>query len=809
MTKDKYVDINNIDFLDLMNRKWYQQHFGTKWFVAIRHCWLVVISSIWVFIPHHYYAGAVVIVPVFGVVIGAALSSWTIIANAAALIFASMIASLFSTLLTVIVPRHLYWIMFILVAIFVFIITSFANSRRWLTINTVRKVLVDTSTNLFFTQTMTDQQKYDLFWQQIVCALALLAAAILVNMVMPTLASRMFIVKAEKALRWMKIYYRGIGCKLVASSVDAAVASTKNPMSESSAIDQIWLMKLPLAKRNKKTETSNDNRGDDEDVEGLATTTLENNITDDQLSEIEVRLVNELNKLAALYSETNQERWNSHLLPLYDKLLADLEINFKQLMTLKMAISKRFSSITSRKIIGPMTPSLNLIIEEVYHQILFIMDILENCYKKSDISNSPEEDNINVPTQLNQSMLATEELVRQSKTSYRQLITAYQNDNVETLYLDDITRAQFCISAIMTIAKKQRTLVNTIYTINENRRRYPIQFEILIHGGWFILSAFPRYLYSFFTYFKKDSENENNTALSKLRSMFMETFILNNRWQFPLQLSVAYVSCLVPMYYIDGYKISDSFLIKSLWAVVSVSIVMAPSIGATVSRFIHRLFGTVIGAGMGLLISFIVKLIPNTVPSREVALLVGTFLCILPSSFFQQNPKFSYAGMVTGFTYIIIVFAPYQTGVFNEMNAVMRTFMLIIGFIWIILTTFIVFPFFTYRSSRPNLYKISHKMVESFGDIVNGALQLELESTPGGVVAINIGKNSQKSQEIADTIREISIDAEIQEFESNIAKFDQDIKAFSIPLIHERACAISDDQQFSILLNLFININMF
>ncbi|EFA76357.1 hypothetical protein PPL_10122 [Heterostelium album PN500] len=185
----------------------------------------------------------------------------------------------------------------------------------------------------------------------------------------------------------------------------------------------------------------------------------------------ENKLTDQINRLTTLLAECRQERWNAPLISSYEKLLSLLEMNQKQLISIKLSVNHGFSVMARQEVIFPVLPFLDSIIEEVFLQIGLIIHILVHRIKKENNANQADQ---LYTTILQQSFEETEALVEECRNTYKKIVKEYQRTNLPALRATEITKVHFFIFAVAL------TSAVAPFYYYEGRSYH----ELVIHGIW-------------------------------------------------------------------------------------------------------------------------------------------------------------------------------------------------------------------------------------------------------------------------------------------------------------------------------------
>eukprot|EP01133_Synstelium_polycarpum_P014535 gene14535-17170_t len=790
-------------------KKWYT---GLRARVALKEAIIVSVSSIWIFIPTGFNPNTLLLVPVFIVIIACNVSVWPSILNGAVVVYATGISSIFLLIVFRVCPSSgpLYWTTIIPVFFSSYIVACIATTpgHRWFNPLVLKKFLIDISILLYFSPVHDrDTQIIENFVISMFIFVSIFVVGLCAS---PTLATRLFMKKAIKTINSTRIFFRGVGYSMEASVIkqDDSVNMVKNnsfsfpmfpypdefdddeatveeepiglspeivlppakdtdiqdlksvgqlPLSRSGAIEKEMFTTTAIVEKKKKKKKK---------LEYISTSVPLP--TEHDLYLMEVKLTHEIDRLTSLLRESRQERWNTSLIGSFDKVLSMLEMNQKQLITIKLAVSHGFSRMATQEVILPMLPFLNSIIEEVYLQMGLMIEILTGDVTPEDLrhmgqviqqpsSSSPSGgDPVVIPPtltsekslhQLTKSILQasfeeTEALVDECKNTYKNIVKEYQRTNLPTLPAAEITKVHYFIFGIMTFALHQREFSNVVFQIKKDVRKCSVQVEILRYGLLYLATSFPYFIINrtkrIYNYIiskpiidpvTDKPVPKRRVVLGHIRDLTAYLYMVfwqNNKWKFPIQLTIAFTVACAAFYHFQGQH-HGVLVINGLWVCATVALVMSPSLGATMTRGFHRMIGTVLGAILGFLIALAVKEVP--VPAKEIILMVVALIWIFMVSYVQQDPHYSYAGAVAGLTYLIIAFGQYFEPHFIYTYAVMRAFHITLGVLWVLIVSAVFFPYHTYKTTRLALFKLANDMANTYVDIIELGLSSNISET--------------------------------------------------------------------------------
>eukprot|EP01132_Coremiostelium_polycephalum_P004577 gene4577-5714_t len=470
------------------------------------------------------------------------------------------------------------------------------------------------------------------------------------------------------------------------------------------------------------------------------------NTAEKEFQKIQTRITTQVNRLLLLLGECKQERWNSNLTQSYDQLLVLIETALKQLISLKHSCDGGFGRVISQEILTPMMPFLECIIEEVHLQIGVIMEILtttENYEDEvemitivppsspTDQQQSPSIETLKTTKKSKKSILEmsfqeTEELINKSSDFYKQIVLEIQKSEIPTLPAAEVSRVHFYIFGIFQFALQQKQVAELVYKIKKDyHQKDYIHMELMKHGLWYIFMSLPLYVWHRLLdiyHFIQSPREKTIQFFKQLWPYIWTTFFMNKRWHFPLQASIAIVSSIVALYYFEG-RSYNQLVIKGVWTSCTVVLVMSPSIGASITRGFHRIVGTIIGGFAGYAISLLSSVIPT--PAKQIVLIIFSFIWVTLGSFVQQDPRHTYAGAVTALTFLIVALGQYLSKDYSVMYAVMRSFHIVCGVVWVVIINVVVFPYFSYKATRVKLFTLVITMNNVFIKILKLGLKLD------------------------------------------------------------------------------------
>ncbi|RKP17017.1 hypothetical protein ROZALSC1DRAFT_24632, partial [Rozella allomycis CSF55] len=165
---------------------------------------------------------------------------------------------------------------------------------------------------------------------------------------------------------------------------------------------------------------------------------------------------------------------------------------------------------------------------------------------------------------------------------------------------------------------------------------------------------------------------------------------------------------------------------KGSWALFTVYVVMSPTIGASLSMGIWRIWGTLAGAISALLIWI---LIPGIKAEMGILQILCSIVVVWPLTFMRLYTKYSRIGIVALTTFSLILYGKVLDTIIHENNpqsnvsdiyqlALRRSVMIIVGVIACLLMSLVLFPYFAKVAARNELGKITQKLSLLFSKIV-------------------------------------------------------------------------------------------
>ncbi|EGC38032.1 hypothetical protein DICPUDRAFT_14919, partial [Dictyostelium purpureum] len=475
----------------------------------------------------------------------------------------------------------------------------------------------------------------------------------------------------------------------------------------------------------------------------------------EDLLKMEGKLNDQIFRLSIILAESRMERWNAPLIAQYEQLLALLEMSQKQLITIKQSIDEGFEIKTRQEMILPMIPFIDSIIEEVHLQNCLFIDILKSPEKydyekagevtsKTIIGKDVDINSIHYKRKvLEMSFEETQELINSSKIFYKSCVKEYQRGDNLMFHESEISKVHFFLIGIFSFASSQKRISDIVLKVKKLQRYEPIIVELLRYGVWFIITSFPLHIYKRVIKVKniiqKEKEERQKWKQNKAScfvdesmvpysawkrfwkftlNWFWATFFANKRWVFPLQVAIGFTSTIIIFHYFDGKRYHE-LEVHGMWTCITTVIVFSPSLGATSTRSIHRMIGTIGGGFLGFLVSWLTSVVHNE--GREVLLFIFTFFWIFAISHIQQDPRYSYAGSVSGLTFIMVSYGQYLSHDYTVMYAVMRCLFITMGIVWVLVLSLVIFPFFTYKSNIERAFKNASNITNTFIKILENS----------------------------------------------------------------------------------------
>lgn len=143
------------------------------------------------------------------------------------------------------------------------------------------------------------------------------------------------------------------------------------------------------------------------------------------------------------------------------------------------------------------------------------------------------------------------------------------------------------------------------------------------------------------------------------------------------------------------------------WAAISVIAVMQTYLGNTVEKAIMRVFGTFLGATVGLLLGTLVA-------THFLYFTLSCFLAVFVGYYFSTQSKYPYAYVLGALTCFLILGEILINPSFSFSMAVWRTSEVLIGVIGTVITSFLIFPNTAETKIESLLKKITATQTELF-----------------------------------------------------------------------------------------------
>ncbi|KAK5581487.1 hypothetical protein RB653_001520 [Dictyostelium firmibasis] len=494
-----------------------------------------------------------------------------------------------------------------------------------------------------------------------------------------------------------------------------------------------------------KTKKHKRNKQNDEDSK--------TQFNEKELNTLESKLTGEILRMTALFNEAKLERWNNDLISNYNKLVLLFELSSKQLISIKKAIKNGFTPLASQELINPLIPFIECLVEEVYLQMGLMIDILSsntpnfiiNNNNLNNINNNINNNSSNniidiVGSILEESFDESEELVTRVRGAFRKSVEEFESYGHQVLSFPEVTSVCYFFHNIMTFTLQQRQLANLLIKVKKQQHKESCRLELVRNGLLFILTGLPIFIINRFKnlikWFNnnnndqdnnsninndKKENNENNNIFKRCMKWIEFNCIRDLKWRYPLKVAFGLMSSIIAFYYFEGRRHGD-LVIHGIWTCATVMLVMVPSVGATITRGTNRIVGTIFGAFVGFLTSLLCSIIPT--PGKEIVMLIIIFIFVYFISFPQQDVRYSYAGAVSGITFLIIVLGQNFSKNFDYMYAIMRAFHIVMGVVWVIFISLFIFPYFTYKATRIKIFQVTNNMSDTFIKIIENGLRL-------------------------------------------------------------------------------------
>ncbi|KAK5584504.1 hypothetical protein RB653_006116 [Dictyostelium firmibasis] len=462
------------------------------------------------------------------------------------------------------------------------------------------------------------------------------------------------------------------------------------------------------------------------------------NPLEEDMQILEIEISNRIATMTTLLSESKGERWNDDLNDNYDKLISMFEMTLKQLISIKSSIKGGFSQISNDELIQPLIPFIQCLIEEVYLQMGIMIDILKN-----------QEFNINdhesVFKLLSKSFDETQELVDRVKGAFKYVVKEYQESSSQLLSNDDVTKVHFFVHGILSFSLQQRQFADILIKVKKQQHLYSVRWELIRYGLLMVLTGFPLMIFKRFKFIKNklfgcgSSSSKTVTKEKKNENIFISVFkwiyfhfFKDNKWRFPLQMSIALITSTIPFFFV-GDGVTDSsgtFITFGLWTVTTIVFIIGPSVGASITQGFRESRGTLGGAIVGFLVSLLCSVIPT--PYKEIVIIVFIFIFTFCISYPHQNKIHGQSAEICALTFLLVLLGQNLTHDFDYMFAVLRTVHIIFGVVWNAIVCLIVFPYFTYKDTRIKIFKITNNLSDTFINIIVNGLRMNEQINGNG-----------------------------------------------------------------------------
>ncbi|KAN0009553.1 hypothetical protein ACTFIU_006848 [Dictyostelium citrinum] len=496
------------------------------------------------------------------------------------------------------------------------------------------------------------------------------------------------------------------------------------------------------------------------------------NPLDEEMQILEVELTNRIATMTTLLSESKGERWNDNLNDNYDQLISMFEMTLKQLISIKSSIQSGFSQISNEELIQPLIPFIQCLIEEVYLQMGIMIDILNN-----PLFNINDHDSVSKV--LLKSFDETQEMVDRVKGAFKQVVKEYQESNNQLLNNDDLTKVHYFVHGILSFSLQQRQFADILFGVKKLQHSSSVRWELIRYGLLMVLTGFPLMLIKRIKFIKnklfggsssssasssKEIKNDNNLFISICKWIYFH-FFKDDKWRFPLQMSIGLTTGTIPFFFVGDGVSDDSgmFVTYGVWTVTTIVFIIGPSVGASITQGFRESRGTLGGAIVGFAISLLCSVIPT--PYKEIVIIVFVFIFTFFISYPHQNKIHAQSAEICELTFLLVLLGQNLTHDFDYMFAVLRTVHIIFGVVWNALICLVVFPFFTYKNTRIQIFQITNSLSDTFINIIINGLRMNEQinniNNNGGSIDFNNGNNNNNSIKRHQDIKNILINYDI------------------------------------------------
>eukprot|EP01133_Synstelium_polycarpum_P015298 gene15298-18118_t len=444
----------------------------------------------------------------------------------------------------------------------------------------------------------------------------------------------------------------------------------------------------------------------------------------EQLRQVNTSYSKYMSRLYMYLADSRKEAWRESLMPSFQDLAQRLERNHRILLSLHVSILPYISQRISA-ILLPLLPYINVLIEESTRMFVIMEKQLLTCIghrhrlkrtaKLVDISITPD-----TPirwTTLDESqrlVMATFESIDSIsfdlRRKYNKLLPSSQGHQCGFDY--ELSRFHFFIVGIVRFAEDQKQLSATIYHISTN---FCTKRHVMI--ACYIRSIF-RYASSLFSRMLHKDHYPFPPLLSRVKFNTQEkvhrmTKPLIDRllceWRFSLRFAISVSLLSIGCFEIQSN--SNFILFRNLpWFVITVTLVIAPTVGSSSFFSMLRIVGTIVGAFVAYGVAVLFSL-PSNRAIRAVIFMSLTFVLVLPSTLFFKNKSYQQVIIFFVLTYCSIAFPMFtDDGNPSVIPSLLRTFHITMGVIVLLLVSVIIFPSYDYQKLETNLLYLLYDM---------------------------------------------------------------------------------------------------
>ncbi|KAF2075108.1 hypothetical protein CYY_003585 [Polysphondylium violaceum] len=491
----------------------------------------------------------------------------------------------------------------------------------------------------------------------------------------------------------------------------------------------------------------------------------------DSLEKLNVEYSRTLNRMEVLLKETLKEFWNKDFFSFYKEISWQLEKNHRHLFTIRTAAVENLSKKSSHKIFH-LLPYINTLIHQSYTIFRIMEKQLSKKYKPANFKknhmvylrktkHASEEDlfdqvdltEISTAASLESSINRLK--YRQYKTleySQFKILICFETisktiDEMNAKYselhnpenytsfdtIEEDSRVSFLLRSIKKFSKEQKLLSSTVFLLSlklwSDKRPQKIR----------MIASYLNHIKLYFTEerYKRKLQKENrhskyrkefpdiiqpHFSLAEKAKYFYKTVILTRFlkfWRFQLQLSLGF-SVFSLVYY--ELKIHSNFILfRNLgWAVITFTLINAPSIGAIGFLSIARLGGTIAGSFLGYASAELYSLTVD--PGRDFIFLGVSMVLVFFFSMitiFQPFDKFILYFILT---YIVIAYLPYPTNNPDIIISLFRTLHITFGIILVLVLSTLINPYYDHQELEKKVYTYPTSITQSFNFLVSNEL---------------------------------------------------------------------------------------